>query len=393
MRSPGRSCGGSPVRRPGSVAGDGPDRHRRARRPRPAAAWLGSLRARARGRPAGRRRRGSRHRRRRSRGPGPELVFEQLGLPILLHRRQAALVHAPNCFLPLLRPCPGVVTINDLAFEAWPADFAPRTRAKFRLITRLAARSAQRIICPSRATADDVVARYGAEPARIRVIPDAPGSPQGAGAAAIVANSVRDRRRRPAGQEEPGRADRGLRRGATSGRAARAGPGRDRRRGRGPPAHPGRRASGHLHRLHRRRAPGRPDHRRRSARASQPVRGFRAGHPGGDGARHAGPRGSRHRAARDRGDAAAYFEPGDPGDFAAQLGGLLADPARRAALAAAGHERAAAFSWEATAAPPPTSTASSWRRDGLRTHPQRRRGADARALPARGHGSGTGTRS
>src|SRR5205807_409563 len=68
-------------------------------------------------------------------GAGPEVVFEQLRLPRLLGRRGAALVHATNCFLPLRRPCPGVVTIHDLAFEEWPEDFHPRTRLKYRLIT------------------------------------------------------------------------------------------------------------------------------------------------------------------------------------------------------------------------------------------------------------------
>jgi glycosyltransferase involved in cell wall biosynthesis len=83
-------------------------------------------------------------------------------------------VHAPNCFLPLLRPCPGVVTIHDLAFEAWPADFPSVTAAKFRTVTRLAARSAQRIICPSQATADDLRRRYRVDPGKVRVIPEAP---------------------------------------------------------------------------------------------------------------------------------------------------------------------------------------------------------------------------
>ena len=76
--------------------------------------------------------------RRRSAGAGPlgpEVAFEQVWLPLALRRRHAALVHAPNCFLPLVRPCPGVVTIHDLAFEAWPADFAPATRAKYRVLT------------------------------------------------------------------------------------------------------------------------------------------------------------------------------------------------------------------------------------------------------------------
>jgi glycosyltransferase involved in cell wall biosynthesis len=112
-------------------------------------------------------------------GPGPELVFEQLGLPRLLRRRGAALVHATNCFLPLRRPCPGVVTIHDLAFEAWPDDFAPRTRIKYRLLAPRSARSAELIICPSAFTRDDVCERYGVDPGKVRVIPEAPALPVG----------------------------------------------------------------------------------------------------------------------------------------------------------------------------------------------------------------------
>ncbi len=102
--------------------------------------------------------------------PGPELIFEQLGLPAYLAERRCALVHAPNCFLPLRLPCPGVVTIHDLAFEDFPEDFAPRTAWKFRRFTPLAARSAQRIVCDSAFTRDDLAARYGIDPAKVRVI-------------------------------------------------------------------------------------------------------------------------------------------------------------------------------------------------------------------------------
>lgn len=112
---------------------------------------------------------------------GPEVAFEQLWLPAALRRHRAGLVHAPNCFLPLVRPCPGVVTIHDLAFEAWPDDFQASTRAKYRVLARAAARSAQRIICPSRFTADDVCRRYGVDRAKVRVIPEAPALSGGRG--------------------------------------------------------------------------------------------------------------------------------------------------------------------------------------------------------------------
>jgi alpha-1,3-rhamnosyl/mannosyltransferase len=115
----------------------------------------------------------------RDQGWGPEVLWEQVGLPLTLRRDRAAVVHAPNCFLPLVRPCPGVVTVHDLAFEAHPEDFSRRTGAKYRAITPRAARSAQRVICVSGFTADDVVARYRIDPGKVRVIPNAPSLPIG----------------------------------------------------------------------------------------------------------------------------------------------------------------------------------------------------------------------
>jgi glycosyltransferase involved in cell wall biosynthesis len=110
-------------------------------------------------------------------GPGPELLWEQVGLPRALRRTGAALVHAPNCFLPLRRPCPGVVTIHDLAFEVYPDDFSARTGWKYRTFTRRGARSAERIITDSDHTADDVAERYGVDRGKIRVVPLAPALP------------------------------------------------------------------------------------------------------------------------------------------------------------------------------------------------------------------------
>lgn len=106
--------------------------------------------------------------------PGPELVWEQVALPGILRREHAAVVHAPNCFLPLRRPCPGVVTIHDLAWEDHPDDFARTTAWKYRTIAPRAARSAERVICVSEFTRDDVVRRYGVDPAKVRVIREAP---------------------------------------------------------------------------------------------------------------------------------------------------------------------------------------------------------------------------
>lgn len=112
-------------------------------------------------------------------GRGPEVLFEQHGLPSLLRRESVDAVHAPNCFLPLRRPCPGVVTVHDLAFEEFPNDFAPRTRLKYRHLARRAARSAELVICDSEFTRGDMERRWGVQPAKVRVIPLAPALPAG----------------------------------------------------------------------------------------------------------------------------------------------------------------------------------------------------------------------
>jgi glycosyltransferase involved in cell wall biosynthesis len=112
-------------------------------------------------------------------GAGPEAVFEQLRLPRMLRRLKPDVVHVPNCFLPLRRPCPGVVTVHDLAFEEHPEDFSRRTRLKYRAITPLAVRSAERVICVSRFTAQDVCERYRVPAGKVRVVPNAPSLPLG----------------------------------------------------------------------------------------------------------------------------------------------------------------------------------------------------------------------
>jgi glycosyltransferase involved in cell wall biosynthesis len=107
-------------------------------------------------------------------GRAPELWWEQVTLPRVLRRERPDLVHVPNCFLPLRRPCPGVVSVLDLAFEDHPEDFAPRTRWKYRTITPRAVRSAERVIAISSFTAADVIERYGVHEQNVRVVPLAP---------------------------------------------------------------------------------------------------------------------------------------------------------------------------------------------------------------------------
>jgi glycosyltransferase involved in cell wall biosynthesis len=285
-------------------------------------------------------------------GAAPEVAFEQVWLPLLARRRQAAVLHAPNCFLPVVRPCPGVVTIHDLAFEEWPGDFPRTTAAKFRMITRLAARSAERIICPSRFTADDVCRRYGVDVAKVRVIPEAAAlGPVGVSAETSAANgpfvlAVGDlRAKKNLGAlvrafAELRAADGIPHRLVMAGVDAGEGPQLARLAG-GAPLE----LTGYVD----------------DARLDALIRGADLlVHPSlyegfGLVVVEAMVRGIPVLAARATalpetgGDAARYFDPSDPGDLRRQLAVLLGDSGLRERLAALGRERAATFSWERTA--------------------------------------------
>lgn len=64
-----------------------------------------------------------------------------------------------------------VTTIHDIAFRAWPEAYGARERWYADHATRIAVRSADRIIVPTHAVAEDLVRHYIADRRRITVIP------------------------------------------------------------------------------------------------------------------------------------------------------------------------------------------------------------------------------
>jgi glycosyltransferase involved in cell wall biosynthesis len=86
-------------------------------------------------------------------------------------RRRPDLVHAPDGLLPLRRPCPGVVSVHDLAFEAHPDDLGRRAAWRRRTLTPRSVRSADLTLCGSAFVAADLVERYRLDPGTLRVVP------------------------------------------------------------------------------------------------------------------------------------------------------------------------------------------------------------------------------
>ncbi len=93
-------------------------------------------------------------------------------LPRRLRSVRASLVHTQYA-LPFRCPCPAVVTIHDLSFEADdPPLMGRRDRWTFRRVVPRAARAAARVLTVSERTKSDLVERYDLAPERVVVTPN-----------------------------------------------------------------------------------------------------------------------------------------------------------------------------------------------------------------------------
>lgn len=104
--------------------------------------------------------------------------WEEVELPRHARALGADVIHHP---LPAVTRLPGpamlAVTVHDLAFERMPAMFDARWRRYALLSHRAAARRADAVICVSASTASDVHHFWGVDPARVVVAPHGPGQP------------------------------------------------------------------------------------------------------------------------------------------------------------------------------------------------------------------------
>jgi glycosyltransferase involved in cell wall biosynthesis len=97
------------------------------------------------------------------------LAWEQTGLPLVGQQVNADVLHCPHYTMPLRAGVPVVVTVHDLTFFTEPDAHNAVTATFFRSAIRTAARRATRLLVPSKATRDELVRVLGADPTRIDV--------------------------------------------------------------------------------------------------------------------------------------------------------------------------------------------------------------------------------
>jgi glycosyltransferase involved in cell wall biosynthesis len=100
-----------------------------------------------------------------------DLAWQRAGLPRAVRRARAEVLHHP---LPARSPrarCAEVVTVHDVAFERHPEWFDPAWRAVARREHRAAARHADAVICISERTARDAISLLSVPPERVVVAP------------------------------------------------------------------------------------------------------------------------------------------------------------------------------------------------------------------------------
>ncbi len=100
-----------------------------------------------------------------------QVTWDHVRLPGLVRAHGVDVYHGTKGVLPWRLAVPGVVTVHDLAVYACPETFAWPQRAHFRLAVPPSVARAARVIADSTHARDDLVARFRLDPGRVPVVP------------------------------------------------------------------------------------------------------------------------------------------------------------------------------------------------------------------------------
>ena len=98
-------------------------------------------------------------------------ITEQLSVPMALRRARVDLFHAPHYVVSPLVHCPTVVTIHDCIHLRFPQDLPNRLAPYYvRIVMRMAARRARRVLTVSQASKDDILRFLDIPASKVEVI-------------------------------------------------------------------------------------------------------------------------------------------------------------------------------------------------------------------------------
>jgi glycosyltransferase involved in cell wall biosynthesis len=100
----------------------------------------------------------------------PFSLAEHAQIPLILRQLRADLYHATYYVRPYVGiPCPSVTTLYDSIPLRFPGAVSRRARLLFRLLHQIAIRASARVLTISESARADLIADFGADPARVSV--------------------------------------------------------------------------------------------------------------------------------------------------------------------------------------------------------------------------------
>ena len=102
--------------------------------------------------------------------PGHGTLWEQLVLPRLLKSAKADVLFAPGYTAPLWSRVPTVLAVHDVSFAAHPEWYTLREGTRRRVLTRMSARRAARVITISDFSKREIVKHLGVDQSKVEVI-------------------------------------------------------------------------------------------------------------------------------------------------------------------------------------------------------------------------------
>ncbi len=103
--------------------------------------------------------------------PGRDTLWQQFSFSRRLFRHRPDVLFSPAYSLPFRRPCPAVVTVHDISFEAHPEWFPRRQALRRRQTCRRACRSARLVLTISEFSRSELISRYHLPPERVVSVP------------------------------------------------------------------------------------------------------------------------------------------------------------------------------------------------------------------------------